>query len=91
MGADSIFISYSHDSPEHSDRVLALSDTLRQLGVDAELDQYHTRPPICRPSQSLKKLICGRKSACLGRYRFSWCSYSDLGFDDDSNPLKTLL
>jgi TIR domain len=45
MGADAVFISYSHDSPEHSARVLALSDKLRAMGVDAELDQYHTRPP----------------------------------------------
>jgi TIR domain len=40
-----VFISYSHDSPEHSDRVLALSNRLRALGVDAELDRYHERPP----------------------------------------------
>jgi hypothetical protein len=40
-----VFISYSHDSREHSERVLALSDRLRALGVDAELDRYHVRPP----------------------------------------------
>ncbi len=45
MGAETVFISYSHDSPEHSDRVLALSDKLREMGVDVELDQYHVRPP----------------------------------------------
>ena len=45
MCADTVFISYSHDSPEHSDRVLALSDKLREMGVDVELDQYHVRPP----------------------------------------------
>ena len=45
MGADTVFISYSHDSPEHSERVLAFSNKLRELGVDAELDQYLTRPP----------------------------------------------
>lgn len=39
-----VFISYSHDSPEHSERVLALSDRLRALGVDAEVDRYHMRP-----------------------------------------------
>ena len=44
MGADAVFISYSHDSAEHSTRVLALSDKLRAMGVDVELDQYHTRP-----------------------------------------------
>jgi hypothetical protein len=40
-----VFISYSHDSPEHSERVLALSTRLRALGVDAELDRYHVHPP----------------------------------------------
>jgi hypothetical protein len=40
-----VFISYSHDSPEHKQRVLALSDRLRNDGIEAELDQYQTRPP----------------------------------------------
>ena len=44
MGANTVFISYSHDTPEHSERVIALANKLRELGVDAELDQYHTRP-----------------------------------------------
>jgi hypothetical protein len=41
---EKVFISYSHDSPEHSERVLALSNRLRALGIDAELDRYHVRP-----------------------------------------------
>lgn len=45
MGADTVFISYSHNSPEHSTRVLELSNKLRDLGVDPEIDQFHTRPP----------------------------------------------
>lgn len=40
-----LFISYSHDSREHEDRVLALADRLRQDGVDALVDQYNTAPP----------------------------------------------
>jgi hypothetical protein len=39
-----VFISYSHDSPEHNERVLQLSNTLRSHGIDAELDRYHVRP-----------------------------------------------
>lgn len=39
------FISYSHDSEQHSQRVLALANQLRDQGVDAEIDQYETRPP----------------------------------------------
>src|SRR5438046_743655 len=35
-----VFISYSHDSQEHADRVLALADRLRQGGINCILDQY---------------------------------------------------
>ncbi|MBV8440725.1 MAG: TIR domain-containing protein, partial [Hyphomicrobiales bacterium] len=44
MGADTVFISYSHDSTEHKDRVLELSNALRKNGIDSELDRYHVRP-----------------------------------------------
>ncbi len=40
-----VFISYSHDSPDHESRVLALSDRLRREGIDAILDQYESFPP----------------------------------------------
>jgi tetratricopeptide (TPR) repeat protein len=40
-----VFISYSHDSPEHTDRVLELSDHLRSDGIDCILDQYEYSPP----------------------------------------------
>ncbi len=39
-----VFISYSHDSPEHADRVLELSDRLRADGIDCILDQYEDSP-----------------------------------------------
>jgi hypothetical protein len=45
MTHPSVFISYSHDSPEHIDRVLALADRLRADGLDCILDQYETAPP----------------------------------------------
>lgn len=40
-----VFISYSHDSLEHSDRVRDLSDRLRADGIDCVLDQYEVSPP----------------------------------------------
>ena len=40
-----VFISYSHDSAEHSERVLRFANALRSHGVDAELDRYQVRPP----------------------------------------------
>ena len=39
-----VFISYSHDSPEHQRRVLDLSDRLRSDGIDAWIDQYTPWP-----------------------------------------------
>lgn len=39
-----VFISYSHDSEEHAARVLALSNRLRQDGLDCILDQYVGAP-----------------------------------------------
>jgi SEFIR domain len=46
-----VFLSYSHDSPEHRARVLALSEQLRRDGVDTLLDQYveHEGPPTGWP------------------------------------------
>jgi len=36
-----VFVSYSHDSPAHSARVLAFAQALRDDGIDVELDQFH--------------------------------------------------
>src|SRR5512132_2997866 len=40
-----VFISYSHDTVEHQERVLDLADRLRVDGIDAEIDQYNASPP----------------------------------------------
>lgn len=39
-----VFVSYSHDSAEHAERVLALADRLRRDGLDAWIDQYEPAP-----------------------------------------------
>ena len=40
-----VFLSYSHDSDEHADRVLALADSLCDRGIDVILDRYvHPAP-----------------------------------------------
>lgn len=44
-----VFISYSHDSPQHCDRVLALAQQLRRDGIDIELDQYHQQELVHWP------------------------------------------
>jgi SEFIR domain len=43
--APKVFISYSHDSPEHQNRVLDFADRLRRDGIDAMIDQYIQSPP----------------------------------------------
>lgn len=44
--APRVFISYSHDSEEHRERVLGLAERLRQDGLDAQLDQYVNGSPV---------------------------------------------
>jgi len=39
-----VFISYSHDSAAHMDRVLQIANRLRREGIDAILDQYEQVP-----------------------------------------------
>src|SRR5690348_3822145 len=50
MPVPKVFISYSHDSTEHKNRILALSDRLRQEGVDCSIDQYVESPEEGWPS-----------------------------------------
>jgi SEFIR domain len=41
-----VFISYSHDSEEHKDRVLSFANRLREDGgIDCIIDQYEQSPP----------------------------------------------
>jgi nucleoside phosphorylase len=39
-----VFISYSHDSPDHKDRILKLSNQLLEDGIDCMIDQYEESP-----------------------------------------------
>src|SRR5947209_9539695 len=45
MNSPKVFISYTHDSGSHKDRVYELSDRLRAEGVDCHIDQYEDSPP----------------------------------------------
>lgn len=44
--APRVFVSYSHESPQHKQQVLALSERLRRDGIDAHLDQYVKGTPV---------------------------------------------
>lgn len=54
--APKVLVSYSHDSPEHMARVLALSDRLRAEGVESQVDQYETSPPEGWPRWTLNQI-----------------------------------
>jgi hypothetical protein len=56
MEAPKVFISYSHDSPDHADRVLELSGRLRQDGIDCHIDQYEVSPPEGWPRWMVNKV-----------------------------------
>jgi hypothetical protein len=56
MEAPRVFISYSHDSAEHLDRVLSLADRLRAEGIDCHIDQYEIMPPEGWPRWMIKQI-----------------------------------
>ncbi len=52
-----VFISYSHDGPNHLQRVLELSEALRREGIDAVLDRYvNGTPPQGWPRWTLDQI-----------------------------------
>jgi TIR domain len=70
-----VFISYSHDSREHCDRVLDLARQLRSDGIDAEVDQFHQNELVHWPSwceeqlrpENSKYVLCVCTAKYLGR------------------------
>jgi hypothetical protein len=51
------FVSYSHDSDEHCDKVLALALQLRRDGIDARLDQFEQSPPQGWPLWCARQIL----------------------------------
>lgn len=65
-----IFISYSHDSEEHRDQVLALSERLRKDGLETRLDRYvNGTPAEGWPRWMLNKLDKGSRYFCERFFR----------------------
>jgi hypothetical protein len=57
MSEKKVFISYSHDSDEHREKVLSLSERLRVDGIETLLDQYlNGAPPQGWPHWMLDQL-----------------------------------
>jgi hypothetical protein len=53
---DAVFVSYSHDSPEHEVRVLALCNRLRDAGVNCWIDQFEHSPVNGWPAWGRKRI-----------------------------------
>jgi tetratricopeptide (TPR) repeat protein len=66
-----VFISYSHDSPEHEASVLALANRLRAGGIDAALDQYESFPAEGWELWQQRQIQAARfvLVVCTGTYR----------------------
>ncbi|MBX9895313.1 MAG: SUMF1/EgtB/PvdO family nonheme iron enzyme [Nitrosomonas sp.] len=62
-----VFISYSHDSEEHRERVLGLSERLRADGIETILDRYVGRgsPPEGWPRWMLNALDAAAQVLCV--------------------------
>ena len=52
-----VFISYSHDSAEHCERVLALASWLRSDGINAQIDQFETSPSQGWPRWCARQIL----------------------------------
>ena len=76
-----VFISYSHDSPEHCDRVLALAQRLRHDGIDAWVDQFEESPGQGWPLWCVRQILNARYVLliCTELYRKRFLSLEEFG------------
>lgn len=82
MESVTVFISYSHDSSEHSERVLNLSEKLRQDNISTIIDTDLVKQPKSRPAwmrQQVKKadfilIVCTEmyRKSFEGKGRTKW-------------------
>jgi SEFIR domain len=89
MGADPplekapprVFISYSHDSAEHCNRVLALATRLRADGLNAQLDQFEDSPPQGWPIWCARQILDSNYVLiiCTALYRDRFLGLEDFG------------
>jgi len=68
-----VFISYSHDSNEHSEMVLGLDASLSREGFDCRLDVYKD---IDETSGQFSTLMTGQFSMLIDNPRFCMNAYS---------------
>ena len=79
--APRIFISYSHDSAEHCERVLLLAKRLRSDGLDAQLDQFENSPPQGWPLWCARQILDSDYVliVCTALYRDRFLGLEDFG------------
>ena len=79
--APHVFLSYSHDSPEHAARVLALASQLRRDGVDARIDQFEAYPPEGWPLWCARQILDSDHVLliCTATYRQRFLGYERPG------------
>src|ERR1035441_7942744 len=63
--ATRIFLSYSWDSEVHKDRVLALTQRLRDGGLDAWIDRFTPFPAQGWPRWMQDEITCARFVLCV--------------------------
>ena len=69
-----VFISYSHDSRKHKDRVLDLSDRLHADGIDCHIDEYEESPPEGWPRWMVNQIKRAAFVRCTPLSRYCWRS-----------------
>lgn len=76
-----VFISYSHDSPEHCDQVLALAQQLRRDGIDAWVDQFEESPGQGWPLWCVRQILDARYVLliCTELYRKRFLGLEEFG------------
>jgi len=76
-----VFISYSHDSAEHCNRVLELATRLRADGLNAQLDQFENSPPQGWPLWCVRQIIDSNYVLiiCTAIYRDRFLGLEDFG------------
>ena len=74
-----VFISYSHDSDTHVRNVVALANSLRSDGVDAQLDRFVEAPPEGWPRWVDHQIADADFIVCVGsaQYRISFEGKND--------------
>lgn len=66
-----LFISYSHDSESHKQRVLDLAQQLRQDGIDVSLDRFVQSPPEGWPLWMLRQIDWADYVLCIFTERYN--------------------